>query len=203
MAKPFIAAYKAGATSVNNYITQEKIVYWYRPTLRGLNCDSTDTTMVPANNASGNYFMGRPDGWETNEDKVFVVALLKSAGQVVVNSGGTVATFNAPAGASAFTVDMHVGAQTFTLNRNGAQVFSATSLRSISNTCPCGLYNFNAYVGTVPAGGADPLGSDGLRMFQQGLKVACEPRPSLPASPPSPAQQTATAAATPAPTGSI
>lgn len=36
MAKPFIAAYKARATSVNSYITQDQIIYWYRPNLRDL-----------------------------------------------------------------------------------------------------------------------------------------------------------------------
>jgi hypothetical protein len=59
MAKPFISAFKAGATSVSNYITEDELIYWYRPTPRGEDCDATDTCMVPANNASGNYFLGR------------------------------------------------------------------------------------------------------------------------------------------------
>src|SRR5699024_7474469 len=57
LSAPFIAAYKAKASSVNNYITDEKVVYWYRRTLRSLDCDATDTTSGrPANNDSGNYF---------------------------------------------------------------------------------------------------------------------------------------------------
>ncbi|KAJ7826502.1 glycosyl hydrolase family 71-domain-containing protein [Mycena olivaceomarginata] len=68
MAKPFIAAYKAGAT-----------------------CDATDTTAnTPANNASGNYFEG------TMQDAIFVVTLLQSAGQLTVTSGGHTQVFNAP-----------------------------------------------------------------------------------------------------------
>src|ERR1700712_6031685 len=59
IAKPYIAAYHAGATSVDPYITSDELIYWYRPTLRSLDCDATDTTMVSANNASGNYFEGR------------------------------------------------------------------------------------------------------------------------------------------------
>jgi hypothetical protein len=138
MAKPFIAAWKAGSTSVNNYIHSDQIIYWYRVAPKNLNCDSTDTTMVPANNASGNYFMGRPNGWQSMSDSVFVVNLLTAAGTVTVNSGGIAYTFNAPAGASAFSVPFSVGAQAFSLARNGKTVLSDTSLRKILNVCPCG-----------------------------------------------------------------
>jgi hypothetical protein len=138
MAKPYIAAYKAGATSVNSYIQEEQIVYWYRPTLRGINCDSTDTTMVSANNGSGNYFMGRPDGWQTMSDSVFVVTLLKNPGTLTVTSGGNTQSFSAPAGAAAFSVSMGVGRQSFAVSRNGQNVLAGVSLRDVSNVCPCG-----------------------------------------------------------------
>ncbi|KDQ10474.1 glycoside hydrolase family 71 protein [Botryobasidium botryosum FD-172 SS1] len=200
MAIPFIKAYKAGATDVTPYITNEQIIYWYRPTPKNLNCDSTDTTMVGANNASGNYFQGRPNGWETMNDRVFVVPLLKQAGTVTVNSGGTIYNFNAPAGASAFAVDFALGSQSFTLTRNGQTVLSATSLKQITNTCPCGLYNFNPYVGTVPAGARDTLQPNGLQMFTNGLKVSCQASPSLPVNPPASANPTATKTPIPAPT---
>ncbi|KAK0244043.1 glycosyl hydrolase family 71-domain-containing protein [Armillaria nabsnona] len=203
MSKPFIAAYKAGSESVSNYITDEKLIYWYRPTPRNINCDSTDTTMGPANNASGNYFNGRPNGWETLSDSVFVVSLLKSPGTVTVNSGGTHYSYDAPAGAAAFSVPMGIGAQAFGLNRNGKIVFSDTSLKQIVTKCVCGIYNFNAYVGTVPAGASDPLGSDGLANFENGLKVACAAQPSLPASPPATVAIFATGTPTPAPTSHI
>jgi len=200
MAKPFISAFKAGAASPNAYITQDQLIYWYRPTPKALNCDATDTTMVPANNGSGNYFNGRPNGYDTLKDQVFVVSLLTSPGTVVVNSAGTVYTYNAPAGASAFAVNFKVGTQSFTLQRNGATVISATSLKAIQNTCPCGLYNFNVYVGTVPAGFSDPLGPNGLNLLTNGLHVACQAAPSLPASPPPTAAPTTTIVATAAPT---
>lgn len=203
MSKPFIAAYKAGSESVSNYITDEKLIYWYRPTPRNINCDSTDTTMGPANNASGNYFNGRPNGWETLSDSVFVVSLLKSPGIVTVNSGGTHYSYNAPAGAAAFSVPMGIGAQAFGLTRNGKTIFSDTSLKQIVTKCICGIYNFNAYVGTVPAGASDPLGSDGLANFENGLKVPCAAQPSLPASPPATVAIFATGTPTPAPTSHI
>ncbi|KAH8832703.1 alpha-1,3-glucanase/mutanase [Flagelloscypha sp. PMI_526] len=202
MSKPFIAAYKAGATDVTSYITQDELIYWYRTTKKSLNCDSTDTTMQPANNASGNYFMGRPDGWDSMQDNIFVVAMLTAAGTVTVNSAGTLYTYNAPKGASAFQVPFGIGSHHFALSRNGNVVTEATSLKVTQDTCPCGLYNFNAYVGTVPASATDQLDSTGLAAFTNGLKVACEARPSLPASPPATTAATVTSTATAAPTAS-
>ena len=180
MAKPFISAYKAGASSPNSYITSDQLIYWYRPTLKSLDCDATDTTMVTANNASGNYFMGRPNGSDSMQDAVFIVALLTSAGKVTVTSGSNMQVFDAVAGASAFQVSMAVGSQKFTLTRNGTTILSDTSLRDISSICPCGIYNFNAYVGSVPAGFSDPLGTDGLASLTVGLHVStCSATPSL------------------------
>ncbi|KAJ7744743.1 glycoside hydrolase family 71 protein [Mycena maculata] len=200
MAIPFIQAYKAGASSPNAYITSDQIIYWYRVAPKTLNCAATDTTEVPANNASGNYFEGLPNGWDSMMDDVFVVPLLTAAGTVVVNSGGTAYIFDAPAGASAFSVPFQVGAQSFALSRNGAEVMSATSLKLIQNVCPCGIYDFNAYVGTVPASPVDPLGADGLAQLTVGLHVACEATPSLPATPPATTAATTTIVATAAPT---
>ncbi|KAK7715095.1 hypothetical protein SLS64_003792 [Diaporthe eres] len=146
LARPFIAAYKAGSKSVNEYIKDDKIIYWYRPTPRTVNCDSTDNTMKAGNNDSGNYFNGKPNGWEDMQDSVFVVSLLKSAGSIDVTSGKNTKTFNAPAGASSFKIDMGVGQQKFSLTRDSKQVLSGTSRKDITETCPCGLYNFNACV---------------------------------------------------------
>ncbi|PSS06984.1 carbohydrate-binding module family 24 protein [Amorphotheca resinae ATCC 22711] len=187
MAKPFIAAFHAGATSVDPYITSDQLIYWYRPTLRGLDCDATDTTMVAANNASGNYFEGRPNGWEDMEDSVFVVALLTSPGTVTVTSGGNTQSFNAPAGASAFQVDMQVGQQQFALTRGSTTVLSGVSLKDVSSICICGIYNFNAYVGSLPAGFSDPLAPDGLASLTAGLHVStCSATPSLGTAPAAP-----------------
>ncbi|KAK7042568.1 carbohydrate-binding module family 24 protein [Favolaschia claudopus] len=185
LAKPFISAYKAGASSPNSFITSDQIIYWYRPTLTNLNCDATDTTLVPANNNSGNYFMGRPDGYQSMQDAVFVVTLLTSPGQLTITSGGHSQIFNAPAGATAFQAPMFVGQQSFALSRNGANVLAANSLKDISSICICGIYNFNAYTGSVPANFVDPMGPDGLNRLVEGLHVqTCQPTPSLPTSAP-------------------
>jgi hypothetical protein len=136
--------------------------------------------MVAANNDSGNYFEGRPNGYESMADQVFVVALLTEAGQVTIVSGGNVQTFEAPAGASSYAVDMQVGTQSFFLSRSGNTVLSAQSLRDVSDVCPCGIYNFNSYVGSVPDGDSDPLQADGLSSLTVGLHVTtCQAVPTL------------------------
>ncbi|KAJ5676240.1 hypothetical protein N7462_009137 [Penicillium macrosclerotiorum] len=175
MSKPFIAAYKAGVTDARRYITADKLVYWYRPTKKNVNCDATDTTMDgTANNASGNFFAGRPNGWETMADEVFVVTLLQSPARVAVQSGDQSRVFQAPAGISAHSVPMGVGQQRFAVTRDGRTILAGTSWKDIVDTCICGIYNFNAYVGTLPAPARiDQLRPAGLAMLSQGLKVAC------------------------------
>ncbi|KZV91678.1 glucan endo-1,3-alpha-glucosidase agn1 precursor [Exidia glandulosa HHB12029] len=205
MAIPYIKAYKAGSTDVSQFITEDQVIYWYRRTPKDVNCDATDTTMGPADNTTGNYFEGRPDGFEIMNDSVFVVPLLTAAGQVSVNSGGTLYTFDAPAGASSFEVPMGLGTQAFALSRGGSEVLSEVSLMPITDECPCGIYNFNAYVGTVPAPKTvDSLQTVALQMFSNGLKAACDPTPTLAAAqPPATAAPTATstvAGGAPAPT---
>lgn len=180
MAKPFIAAFKDGASSASSYVTTDQLVYWYRPTPKLLDCDATDTTMVTANNDSGNYFEGRPNGYESMDDSVFIVSLLTAPGIITVESGQTVQQFSAPQGISAYQVPMGVGQQQFFLSRNDTTVLSAISLKDISDTCPCGIYNFNAYVGTVPEASPDALQADGLNSLTVGLHVTtCLASPSL------------------------
>ena len=175
MTKPFIAAFKAGSEEPENHIEDDQLVYWYRPTKRDLNCDSTDTTTGGnPNNSSGNFFRGRPNGWETMTDEVFVVSLLKAPADVEVVSGDQSKTLKAPAGISAWSVPMGVGKQQFAVKRSGKSLLSGTSLKDIVDKCICGIYNFNAYVGTLPAPATiDKLQPAGLAMLSQGLKVAC------------------------------
>lgn len=178
MSKPFIAAYKAGDSSPLKYITDEQLVYWYRPTPKNVNCDSTDTTTEGnPNNSSGNFFRGRPNGASTMADAVFVVSLLKSPANVVVQSGNQAPrTFAAPAGINAFTVPMGLGQQKFAVTRgdNNQTVLSGTSLKEIVDSCICGIYNFNAYVGTLPAPASiDRLQPAGLASLSVGLRAPC------------------------------
>jgi hypothetical protein len=175
MARPFIAAYKAGETSVDKYISHEKVIYWYRPTLKHVQCDSTDTTMRrDTSNASRNFSQGRPNGYHTMADQIFIISLLTSPGTIQVDSGNTTAFFEAPAGDSAFTVPMSVGKQKFTLLRDSKTIMSSVSLKEVQSTCICGIYNFNAYVGTVPPRLVNnQLGPSGLSKLTVGLNVPC------------------------------
>jgi hypothetical protein len=101
--------------------------------------------MVPGNNGSGNYFIGRPNGWQSMRDSIYVVSLLQAPASVQVNTGGTVYDYNAPAGAFAQEIPMRVGVQAFSVSRGGQTILSGTSLKQIISGCVCGLYNFNAY----------------------------------------------------------
>lgn len=180
IAKPFISAFKDGATSADSYVLSDELVYWYRPTLKSIDCDATDTTMVTADNSSGNYFEGRPNGYEDMEDAVFVVAMLTEPGTITIQSGSNIQEYNAPQGISAYQVDMQVGKQQFFLARNGQTTMSAQSLKDISDVCPCGIYNFNAYVGTLPESSPDQLQPDALNSLTAGLHVTtCSATPSL------------------------
>lgn len=195
MAAPFIAAYKAGSTGVADHITDDQLIYWHRPHAKSVDCDSTDTTMVAAQNSSGNYFQGRPDGWESMKDHLFVVSLLTAPGTVSVTSGDNTQTFDAPAGASVFEVTMGLGQQQFALSRDSKEIFSGTSLKEVTDGCICGIYNFNAYVGTLPEKAYEPLNKDGLASLTAGLHVTtCSATPSL-------AANAAAPTADPTPTG--
>lgn len=182
MAKPYIAAFHAGSETVDSHIQKDQLIYWYRPTMKSASCDSTDNCEQPwpSPTPNPNYFTGKPNGYDTMEDSVFVIALLTSPGTVKVTSGdNSPQTFNAPAGASSWQTAMGTGTQSFSLTRNGQTVLSGDSLKDIIGDCVCGIYNFNAYVGTLPAGAPDPLSSDGLTSFTNSLSATCQPTPSL------------------------
>ncbi|KAH8926931.1 carbohydrate-binding module family 20 protein [Atractiella rhizophila] len=179
MSKPYIQAYKAGASSVASYIQDEKVVYWYRPNPRDLNCDATDTTMGSANNDSGNYFNGRPNGWQSLQDQVFVVSLLKSPGTVLVQSGST-AYRRVVLPPSSFLLALHAVIQPQRASGQHIGFLLRSENRRYSDS---GIYNFNAYVGTVPAEQIDSLVAPAYGMFNQGLRVACDARPSLSTTP--------------------
>jgi hypothetical protein len=114
------------------------------------------------------------------QDSIFVVTLLTSPGQVTVVSGNNTETFNAPAGASAWEVGMGVGQQKFSLTRDSKTVLEGTSLKDVTDVCICGIYNFNAYVGSLPSLDIKPLAQQGLASLTAGLHVTtCSAAPSL------------------------
>lgn len=112
-------------------------VYWFRPTLKGLDCDATDTTLVDVpDNSSGNYFKGRPNGWETMKDEVFVVTLLTEAASLTMNVAGNSVSVNVPAGAAINSIGMAPGGVSFSLSRGGTTVLEEASPMKILDHCP-------------------------------------------------------------------
>ncbi|PQE27415.1 Glycoside hydrolase family 71 protein [Rutstroemia sp. NJR-2017a BVV2] len=132
ISKPYIAAYKAGATTPS--ITQDQLVYWYRPTPKGITC-TNDT-------------LGPPNGIQYLADEIFVTTLLKSPATLIVTSGSnTPVAINVPAGIVTTNFTMGVGNQYFQVTRNGSPILSGYGGLNIANTCQ--KYNFNAYVGSL------------------------------------------------------
>jgi hypothetical protein len=172
LAIPFIKAFHDSKPSPQSAISTDQLVYWYRPNPLSLDCDATDTTMLPADNSSGNYYNGKPNGWETVSDSIFVTALLTSPADISVLSGSSAYHYRAAAGVSTFTVPLSVGKQQFALLRNDKIIQSAVSKRDVTNTCGCGNYNFNAYVGTVPEGPPDDLAPAGMASLTNGIRVS-------------------------------
>ncbi|KAK5651406.1 hypothetical protein OQA88_12494 [Cercophora sp. LCS_1] len=171
MARPFIQAYKEGRRQVE--ADEERVVYWFRGAKRGVDCDGTDTTMGVEMEG---YAGGRPDGWGTVEDVVFVVVMLKEEATVEVRSGGLMHRWEASAGASVWRVEMGVGKQFFRLEKRGEVVMEGTARREVVDECVCGIYNFNAFVGMLPKRETGVLDERGLERFYEGLRVDCTPR---------------------------
>ncbi|KAK6527374.1 hypothetical protein TWF281_010554 [Arthrobotrys megalospora] len=134
--KAYIEAYKAGLSSPS--VSQDSLVYWYRPHPKGISCTS-DT-------------LGRPNGADMLYDKVYVTTLLTAPATLVVKSGGNSAvTINVPAGVVTSNFTMGIGAQTFTLQRGGQTLLGGTGGLDIKNSCA--TYNFNVYVGSLTGSG--------------------------------------------------
>jgi hypothetical protein len=108
------------------------------------------------------------------EDSIFVVTMLKSPAKLSVTSGNNSQDFEAMSGINAFSIPMGVGPQKFEASREAKVFLSGTSMKDIVDTCVCGIYNFNAYVGTIPSSsGIDSLQPDGLALLSQGLRAPC------------------------------
>lgn len=133
VAKPYIAAFKAGASTPT--VTTEELVYYYRPSPKDASCSDS---------------VAQPTGYEYDDDYVFVIAMTSSAATVQIQSGSNgVVSIDVPAGITTVSAPMATGSQVFTLTRNGGTVMTGTGGLQISSTCS--VYNFNAYVGSVTA----------------------------------------------------
>ncbi|KZV79724.1 glycoside hydrolase [Exidia glandulosa HHB12029] len=137
IAKPYIAAYKAGESTPT--VTKEEFVFYYRPYPKDAQCSDP----VP-----------RPTGWQFVADAVFVVALLKTPGTVIITSGANVpVSVEAQAGIHTYSAPMALGKQRFQLVRGNVSVIDVAGPLQISSAC--NTYNFNAFVGA----GFPPKGS--------------------------------------------
>lgn len=113
------------------------------------------------------------------KDEVFVVTLLKEAGSLTMNVAGEEKTVDVPAGAAINSIAMAPGKVSFSLSRGGSKVLEGASPMQILDHCPCGIYNFNPYSGTVPAGEEDELLPPAYSSMMNGLHVStCGPTES-------------------------
>lgn len=147
--KPYIAAYKSGDSKPT--ITQEGLVYWYRPTPKGVNC--------PEDN------MPAPNGFQMLSDSIFVATRLSSPATLTVTSGsiGPVKV-DVPAGIVTTNVTMGIGAQTFQVSRNGQVILSGKGGLDVADRSK--YYNFNVFVGSVM--GSSAAGNASVRVRRQG-----------------------------------
>ncbi|RAH45992.1 glycoside hydrolase family 71 protein [Aspergillus brunneoviolaceus CBS 621.78] len=131
--QPYIAAYKSGAATPR--IEKDSLVYWYRPTPKGVSC--------PEDN------LGPPNGISMLGDSIFVATMLTSPATLTVTSGSNgPVRIEVPAGIVTSNVSMGVGPQTFTVSRNGQTILSGQGGLAVQGQCNR-YYNFNVYVGKV------------------------------------------------------
>ncbi|KAJ6510689.1 glycoside hydrolase [Mycena sanguinolenta] len=128
--QPYIAAYKAGASTP--IVDADGLVYWYRPTPKGVKCTNDP---LPA-----------PNGIDLLTDAIFVTTMLTELANLTVTSGSQApVTISVGPGVVTNNFTMGVGSQTFALSRNGVQILGGVGGLEIADTCA--TYNFNAYVG--------------------------------------------------------
>ncbi|PYI04616.1 glycoside hydrolase [Aspergillus sclerotiicarbonarius CBS 121057] len=128
--KPYIAAYKAGASKPT--IEKDGLVYWYRPTPKGVSCPEDP---MPA-----------PNGVNMLSDSIFVATMLTSPATLIVTSGSNgPVRIDVPAGIVTSKVPMGVGAQVFEVRRDGKTILSGRGGLDVKDRTK--YYNFNVFVG--------------------------------------------------------
>ncbi|KAL4871081.1 hypothetical protein BDV12DRAFT_206924 [Aspergillus spectabilis] len=131
LAKPYIAAYKAGESIP--YVESDQLVYWYRPTPKNVRCSKDP--------------LGPPNGVNLLADSVFVTTLLTEPATLTVTSGnGEPVSVDVDAGIITTSFPMGVGVQSFFVSRNGEDIFGGEGGLDIQDHCE--YYNFNVYVGS-------------------------------------------------------
>ncbi|KAK1144216.1 hypothetical protein N8T08_005629 [Aspergillus melleus] len=136
ISEPYIAAYKSGASTPK--VKSDQLVYWYRPTPKNVRC-SRDP-------------LGPPRGLEMLSDSVFVTTLLTKPATLTVTSGSKRAeSVEVGAGIITKNFTMGVGAQSFSVSREGKVILEGKGGMDIKDQCE--YYNYNVYVGSANATG--------------------------------------------------
>ncbi|KAL2829215.1 glycoside hydrolase [Aspergillus cavernicola] len=131
IAKPYIAAYKAGERTPT--VESDQLVYWYRPTPKAVTCSKDP--------------LGPPSGVNLLSDSIFVTTLLTQPATLAVTSGGHESmSVEVGAGIVTSSFPMGVGWQYFSVSRNGEEILGGEGGWEIQDHCD--YYNHNVYVGT-------------------------------------------------------
>ncbi|OJJ65068.1 hypothetical protein ASPSYDRAFT_141658 [Aspergillus sydowii CBS 593.65] len=134
LSKPYIAAYKAGEKKPT--VESDQLVYWYRPTPKDVTCSKDP--------------LGPPRGINLLSDSVFVTTLLTEPATLTVTSGTRQAVdVQVDAGIVTTNFTMGVGAQSFSVSRNGKKILGGDGGLDIQDRCD--YYNFNVYAGSFSA----------------------------------------------------
>ncbi|KAL3431764.1 glycoside hydrolase [Aspergillus tetrazonus] len=133
IAKPYIAAYKAGEREPT--VESDQLVYWYRPTPKAVTCSKDP--------------LGPPNGINLLEDSVFVTTLLTEPATLTVGSGSLEFSVDVDAGIVTNSFPMGVGSQAFSVTRDGEEILGGDGGLDVQDRCD--YYNFNVYVGSFSA----------------------------------------------------
>jgi hypothetical protein len=127
LSKYYIQVYKTG----NRTVGQDKVYVFYRSYPKTLNC----------NDRTG---MGKQQNADSMQDDIYVVTLLRSPANVVINSGSSSKTFeNVPAGVSTSSIPFGLGSQNVQISRNGQTIGQKTFAKQITGSCD--LYDANTF----------------------------------------------------------
>ncbi|ODN74466.1 hypothetical protein L202_06852 [Cryptococcus amylolentus CBS 6039] len=119
MMGPFITAFKAGSEDVS--VTENRLVYWYRPSLKDAECDSTDSVG------------SKPSGAEMAADSIFVAV---GAATITVTSGSSTSSqIVDKAGVHTLSFPMKAGAVSFEMKMDNDGRVSGNGAIEVTSGC--------------------------------------------------------------------
>nr|XP_018259199.1 uncharacterized protein I303_08127 [Kwoniella dejecticola CBS 10117]OBR81357.1 hypothetical protein I303_08127 [Kwoniella dejecticola CBS 10117] len=166
MMGPFISAFKAGQAQPQ--VTEDRMVWWYRPTLKNAECSSTDSVGE------------KPRGWEMAADSVFVAALTTGPATITVTIGGVASSQSVDgAGVHTLAFAMSVGSVAFQMEVDGGGSATGKGAIEISDQCYNGVYNFNVLAGTAAVDGTSSPASGDTALASSAPEVSAAPASSV------------------------